>query len=412
MRLLVVGASSSLTCGLRDHAAVMKPALCADGTSVDTLWWERDPAWTWRQTHRSALRFRSRLRARLSEAGNDAVLWHYAVFDYGPRTAWDLRGLPVYAPAFARTLAALRAARRRACPRVRLPVDAPRAGSANALAAGHRAALLVGGRGRRRDHRSPRHRVSAGWPPGAGCPARPRVRIPVCATLVRRRTGPSGNGAADRRARLRHRRRPSRVVVGAAARLLQARALDAELVLLGAPGTGGARARRWSAVAGALGLRFLRSRSPAWCPPTACPGAGRRRRGRLPARGRRRRGQGHARRRRWPSPSRSWPWTGPRAGSSAVREGAVLAAGTDSGRARRPARAAARRRASPGPPGRRGSRLLRPRDGPRRRARGASCWLRRPSCGREPVTRVLLCTSYFWPDLTGIALYAKGLPTI
>ena len=34
------------------------------------------------------------------------MLWNYSVFDYGPRTAWDLHGTPVHAPTIARRLRA------------------------------------------------------------------------------------------------------------------------------------------------------------------------------------------------------------------------------------------------------------------------------------------------------------------
>ncbi len=250
MRLLVVGASSSPTCGLRDHAAMMEPALRARGASVDTLWWERDPAWAWRQTHRSAINFLSRLRARLAEANHDAVLWHYAVFDYGPRTAWGLSGLPVYAPAFARALVRARSplvvlVHESAYPWSRLGWQR------NALAAGHRAALVavVDAADGIILTSVPRERwlTTRRW-----LPTRPWARVPVCATLTAP-AGPSGNGgrrigvlgfATDDA-------RPD-VVVGAV-RSLRARGLNAELVLLGAPGPDGERARQWAAVARALG---------------------------------------------------------------------------------------------------------------------------------------------------------------
>lgn len=254
MRLLVVGASSSPTCGLRDHAAVMAPALASLGGSTETVWWERDPRWSWRQTHRSAVARLSSLQTTLTAGGHDAVLWHYAVFDYGPRTAWDLRATPIYAPAFARVLAGS------GLPLVVLVHESAypwsrRDQRRNALAAGHRMALLavVGSAdgliiaSRQRE----RWLASRRW-----LPSRPTVRIPVCNSLTAtptsasstgsdgaRRIGVLGFGTDDAR--------PD-VIVGAL-RALRDRGQNAELVLLGSPGPDGERAGRWLATARALG---------------------------------------------------------------------------------------------------------------------------------------------------------------
>ena len=96
MRLLVVGASASPTCGVRDYAAALDPWL----GSPETVWWERDPSWSAADTRRSARCFRRELDAALARRP-EAVLWNYSAFDYGPRTAWDLHGTPVHAPAIA-----------------------------------------------------------------------------------------------------------------------------------------------------------------------------------------------------------------------------------------------------------------------------------------------------------------------
>ncbi|HVS84791.1 MAG TPA: glycosyltransferase [Gaiellaceae bacterium] len=81
MRLLVIGASSTDACGVRDCASVLEPELRELGAEVETLWWDRlrEP---------SADAWLKRLRERRA----DAVLWHYAPTPYGPH------GVPTLAP--------------------------------------------------------------------------------------------------------------------------------------------------------------------------------------------------------------------------------------------------------------------------------------------------------------------------
>jgi glycosyltransferase involved in cell wall biosynthesis len=182
----------------------------------------------------------------LGRADPDAIVWDYSVFDYGPRTAWDLRGTPIYAPSFGRALA-----RARAPLLVVLHESAygwsEQGWQRKALAAGHRGALLAVVRAadgvvvtkvqRERWLRGRR------W-----LPSRPLARIPVCATIQppdssmsappkrpRPRIGVVGFGADDARAD---------IVVGAT-RVLRDQGHDVELVLLGAPGGDGERAERW-----------------------------------------------------------------------------------------------------------------------------------------------------------------------
>jgi glycosyltransferase involved in cell wall biosynthesis len=155
----------------------------------------------------------------------------------------------VYAPAFARTL-----------PHFDRPVVAlvhesaypwtRREWQRNAVAAGHRAALrsVVGAADGIIVTSLPREcwLATRRW-----LAPRPRVRIPVCATLTAP-AEPSGNGSG-RIGVLGFGTDDARpdVVVGALS-MLQARGLDAELVLLGAPGPDGERARSWAAVARTL----------------------------------------------------------------------------------------------------------------------------------------------------------------
>jgi glycosyltransferase involved in cell wall biosynthesis len=246
MRLLVVGASSSPTCGVRDHAAALGPALHALGVETRTVWWERNAAWGWRDARRSAAGFIH----RLGDGDHDAAVWHYAVFDYGLRTAWDLRGLPVYAPRFARALAGherpLVAVLHECAYRWSEP-----GWQRKPLAAGHRAALLavVAAADGTVLTTAARERwlQDRRW-----LPRRPRCRIPVCATLRPPeqsvnvdglRLGVFGFGADDARAD---------VIVGAVRRLRQ-RGHEVEIVLLGAPGGRGARAERWRTAARSAG---------------------------------------------------------------------------------------------------------------------------------------------------------------
>ena len=236
MRLLVVGASASPTCGVRDYAAALDPWL----GSPETVWWERDPAWSAADTRRSARRFRRELDAALARRP-DAVLWNYSVFDYGPRTAWDRHGTPVHVPAIAWRL--------RACPSplvtvVHEAVYPFRGGELehNALAATQRAALvavvaasdaLVAATGDRE-----RWLRSRRW-----LPRRPLAPIPICAGLPRVEH-PVGTrdeiavmsfGADDACAS----------AVAGALGTLRARGIDARIRLVGQPGAAGSRARRW-----------------------------------------------------------------------------------------------------------------------------------------------------------------------
>jgi glycosyltransferase involved in cell wall biosynthesis len=231
---------------LRDHAAALEPALRARFGSLDTWWWERDPTWSPVDTQRSAARFLASLEQQARDT-EGVVLWHYSPFEYGPRTAWDLGGLPVYAFRFARLLAHKRR---------RLLVilhDCAYAFSEpgwqrKALAAGHRAALfevlrLANGIVIATSERE-RWLSRRKW-----LPRRPQARIPVCATLQppcphptplgANRIGVFGFGASDAQPAL---------MIGAT-KLLRQRGHDVELLLLGAPGEHGPRADQWRSAA-------------------------------------------------------------------------------------------------------------------------------------------------------------------
>ncbi len=236
MRLLVVGASASATCGIRDYAVALDPWL----GSPETVWWERDPGWSAADTRRAARRFRRELGAALAERP-DAVLWSYSAFDYGPRTAWDLHGTPLHAPAIARRL------RASSGPLVTVVHEAAygfreRGFQHNGLAATQRAALvavvaasdgLVAATGDRE-----RWLRSRRW-----LPRRPLEAIPICGNLPRVE---HPLGTRDEIAVMSFGADDACVAtVAGALGTLRARGVDARLRLVGQPGAAGSRAQRW-----------------------------------------------------------------------------------------------------------------------------------------------------------------------
>lgn len=241
---LVVGASSSPTCGLRDYAAALDPWL----EPSETVWWERDSRWSARETRRSARRFAGEIAAALARRPR-AVLWNYAVFDYGRRTAWDLQGTPVHTAGVARRLRASRV------PVITVVHEAAYSfrepgWQRKALALTHRAAL-VGVTGASHGlvvSTEDRERWIAGrrW-----LGSRPIARIPVCSTLPRATPVESssevavlGFGADDARA----------ATVTGAIRRLRDRGVDTRVRLIGQPGETGRAADRWRRAAGDAGV--------------------------------------------------------------------------------------------------------------------------------------------------------------
>jgi Glycosyl transferases group 1 len=243
VRLLVAGASSSPTCGLRDYAAALEPEL----RPVQTVWWERDPAWSARDARRSARRFGRTLDSALG-ARPDAVLLNYAVFDWGARTAWDLRGAPVHVPALAARLARSRVPLVSVVHEAAYSFGEP-AWQRKALAALHRAALAAVVAASRGVVVSTSDRE--GWMIGRRwLPRRPVACVPVCGPAPRPGApAPPGEvavmsfGADDAEAE---------VVIGAVRRLRD-RGVHIRLRLLGQPGTEGRQAQRWRAAAAAVG---------------------------------------------------------------------------------------------------------------------------------------------------------------
>jgi glycosyltransferase involved in cell wall biosynthesis len=98
LRVLVVGASSSRICGVRDYARVTSDAMRDHGATVSHYWWERDGSAGARSTVGGAGRFFAGLREAIHQDRPDVVLWHYSVF------TWGRHGIPFLAPRMAREL--------------------------------------------------------------------------------------------------------------------------------------------------------------------------------------------------------------------------------------------------------------------------------------------------------------------
>jgi hypothetical protein len=82
-RLLVVGASHTPICGVRDYARVTAEALRKMGAEVEVVWWERDDAWSARRARREAARWLVAVRRAADSLDADWIIWHYSVVTYG-----------------------------------------------------------------------------------------------------------------------------------------------------------------------------------------------------------------------------------------------------------------------------------------------------------------------------------------
>lgn len=236
MRLLVIGASTTAVCGVRDCAGALEPAFARAGVDVETVWWERGETgmrtWT-ADVARAARRV-------------DGVLWHYSVFAYG------VRGVPVLlGPA----LAALRASSAR--PTVgflhelahqggsaRTTVHAWTQRAALAVLVRRLDGLVVAAEDRLRWLRSRR------W-----LPERPACFVPLVSNVpVAAAKGAVRNGAfrigvfGFRREAL-----PPEEIVVLAVRRLREHGIDARLELVGAPGSTGPSGTRWREAAARAG---------------------------------------------------------------------------------------------------------------------------------------------------------------
>jgi glycosyltransferase involved in cell wall biosynthesis len=97
IRTTAVGISATATCGVRDYANLLAPALGEENVSCSLLWLERGDGRL--LAARSQVRSWTReLAGKLAEEEPRAVLLHYSVF------AYSYRGLPVFVPPVLATL--------------------------------------------------------------------------------------------------------------------------------------------------------------------------------------------------------------------------------------------------------------------------------------------------------------------
>ena len=92
MRLLVMGASESPVCGLRDYNRVLQMALGQLGVEVETTWLERDSRAGFRAMISETRAWSARVRSAVAHLRPDWVLWHYVPMTYG------YRGVPYLVP--------------------------------------------------------------------------------------------------------------------------------------------------------------------------------------------------------------------------------------------------------------------------------------------------------------------------
>jgi hypothetical protein len=100
LRLLVVGASTTPVCGVRDYAQVTGGALEETGADLEFVWWERDPGWSVSRTLSGRAAWLEQVAAACARRP-DWVVWHYSVF------AWGVHGVPTLVPGAARGLGRL-----------------------------------------------------------------------------------------------------------------------------------------------------------------------------------------------------------------------------------------------------------------------------------------------------------------
>ena len=97
----MLGISMGDPCGVRDYALVLGDSLRDCGASLRVRWWERDPAWSFREATRRFLEWSKEASTAAGGLQPDLIVWHYSVF------AWGWRGIPVFALPWARSLAGM-----------------------------------------------------------------------------------------------------------------------------------------------------------------------------------------------------------------------------------------------------------------------------------------------------------------
>lgn len=243
--VVMIGASSQTTCGVRDQARVLAEALELRGTAVETVWWERDDSWNLIRTYRELINWASSLCLKVQQEQPDCILWHYSGF------SWGYRGVPFF------TMAATRRVARAGRPIVLYGHElvypwGVRGWRGTVLATTQRLVLLP------LVHRSAALVVNSDnvmewlysrrW-----LPHRPAAMVPVFSNLpprIAKQASPSigssppslgifGYGSASFL--------PEPVIDGIA--LLRDRGIEACLVMIGAPGPDSASGRSWSEAA-------------------------------------------------------------------------------------------------------------------------------------------------------------------
>ena len=91
LEVAVVGISTDVTCGVRDHATGLSLALADEGVSCTTHWLNRS-ATSLRGARAEVGEWTAALAAELERSRPDAVLLHYSVFSFAHR------GLPLFTP--------------------------------------------------------------------------------------------------------------------------------------------------------------------------------------------------------------------------------------------------------------------------------------------------------------------------
>jgi len=100
LRLLVVGASTTPVCGVRDYAQVTGRAFRETGADLEFVWWERNTGWSRSRTLSERAAWLEQV-ADASARRPDRIVWHYSVF------AWGTHGVPTLVPGTARGLSRL-----------------------------------------------------------------------------------------------------------------------------------------------------------------------------------------------------------------------------------------------------------------------------------------------------------------
>lgn len=247
MKLLVVGASATPVCGVRDCARVLASAFEHAGVENETLWWERQPHAGVGATRAAAAAFAGELGVRAQSFRPDAVLWHYSPFAYGPR------GLPAGVGSFRRAVA------RTGVPAAGLLHEyaypwGRRGWRGTVQASSQRLALAgvvrsLAGLVATTDERGEWLRTRA-W-----LPSRPVTVLPVPSNIDASVTDSSRNGGPPRIGLFGYSgdaAEPALVIAAVAG--IRRRQPDARLVLLGAPGPDSAAAEIWRNAALAEGI--------------------------------------------------------------------------------------------------------------------------------------------------------------